>query len=141
MSITLQGLDHVVLRVTNPDQAVAFYCNALGCHIERRQDDIGLIQLRAGNSLIDLVPVDSPLGRKGGPAAGSEGHNMDHFCLQVQPFDEAAIRAHLAAHGVTAGPLEERYGAQGLGPSIYLQDPDGNTVELKGPPTQPARSV
>ena len=134
-NINLRGLDHIVLRIVNLDAALAFYCEALGCSVERRNDKLGLIQLRAGNALIDLVPVDGPLGQKGGAAAGSEGRNMDHFCLQVQPFDGAAIQAQLAAHGISAGPVETRYGAQGTGPSIYIQDPDGNTVELKGPAT------
>ena len=136
MSLTIKGLDHIVLRVSDLDRALVFYCDALGCHEERRLDELGLIQLRAGQSLIDLVPVASPLGEKGGAAPGPEGRNMDHFCLQVRPFDETAIRAHLKAHGIVAGPTETRYGAEGSGPSIYIQDPDGNTVELKGPPTE-----
>ena len=132
--IALQGLDHLVLRVVDLDAMLAFYVGVLGCNIERRQDEIGLVQLRAGRSLIDLVPVDGKLGRMGGAAPGAEGRNMDHFCLRVEPFDVAAIRAHLAAHGVDAGPTESRYGAEGEGPSIYLSDPEGNVVELKGPP-------
>lgn len=132
--IALQGLDHLVLRVVDLDAMLAFYVGVLGCNIERRQDEIGLVQLRAGRSLIDLVPVDGKLGRMGGAAPGAEGRNMDHFCLRVEPFDAAAIRAHLAAHGVDAGPTESRYGAEGEGPSIYLSDPEGNVVELKGPP-------
>ena len=136
MSLRISGLDHVVLRVRDLDRALAFYRDALGCREERRLDELGLIQLRAGTSLIDLVPVASPLGQKGGVAPGTEGHNMDHFCVRVQPFDEATIRAHLSAHGIESGPTETRYGAEGSGPSIYIQDPDGNTVELKGPPTE-----
>src|SRR5690606_33551838 len=101
---------------------------------ERRQDDIGLVQLRAGSALIDLVPVDSRLGRTGGAAPGAEGRNLDHFCLRVEPFDEAVIRGTLARHGYTAGPVEQRYGARGEGPSIYASDPEGNVVEFKGPP-------
>ena len=101
--------------------------------MERRQDEIGLIQLRAGSSIIDLVPVDGKLGKAGGAAPGSEGKNLDHFCLRVEPFDEQGIRHHLLRHGVEAGPVVSRYGAQGEGPSIYLTDPDGNVVELKGP--------
>lgn len=130
----LRGIDHLVLRVIDLDAMLRFYVDVLGCRIERRQDEIGLVQLRAGGSLIDLVPVDGKLGRMGGAAPGSEGRNMDHFCLRVEPFDAGAIRAHLAAHGVGAGPTESRYGAEGEGPSIYLADPEGNVVELKGPP-------
>ena len=127
-------LDHLVLRVRSLDPMLAFYCDALGCSIERRQDEIGLVQLRAGAALIDLVPVDSKLGRAGGEAPGQQAHNLDHFCLRVEPFDEAQIRRQLAAHGIEAGPVEQRYGAEGEGPSIYLEDPEGNVVELKGPP-------
>ena len=102
--------------------------------MERRADDLGLVQLRAGRSLIDLVPVDSPLGRAGGAPPGRGGRNVDHFCLRVEPFDETAIRRHLASHGVDAGSTESRYGAEGQGPSIYISDPEENVVELKGPP-------
>ena len=132
--IPIQDIDHLVLRVVNLDRMLAFYRDALGCPVEKRQDDIGLVQLRAGRSLIDLVPHSGKLGKAGGAAPGKEGRNLDHFCLRVDPFDEAAIRAQLAAHGVEAGAVESRYGAQGTGPSIYVTDPEGNVVELKGPP-------
>jgi catechol 2,3-dioxygenase-like lactoylglutathione lyase family enzyme len=132
--IRIGAIDHVVLRAQNLEAMIAFYCTVLGCQVERRQDEIGLVQLRAGSSLIDLVSIDGKLGKAGGAAPGLEGRNMDHFCLRVEPFDEPAIRRHLLACGVQAGPLASRYGAQGEGPSIYLQDPEHNTVELKGPP-------
>ena len=131
--IPVVGLDHVVLRVRDLDAMLAFYRDTLGCAVERELD-VGLVQLRAGASLIDLVPVESELGRKGGGPPGEEARNMDHFCVQVEPFDEAAIRAALARRGYRAGPVEARYGARGDGPSIYVEDPEGNTVELKGPP-------
>lgn len=133
--IPIREIDHVVLRVVRLDAMLDFYVQGLGCRIERRRDDIGLIQLRAGSSMIDLVPVDQPIGRAGGAAPAQEGRNMDHFCLRVEPFDAQAIRDHLARHGYRAGPVEPRFGAQGEGPSMYLTDPDGNVVELKGPPT------
>jgi catechol 2,3-dioxygenase-like lactoylglutathione lyase family enzyme len=133
--ICIREIDHIVLRVVDLDAMLAFYCGALGCPVEKRQDEIGLVQLRAGSSLIDLVPLDGKLGRMGGAAPGREGRNMDHFCLRVEPFDAAAINAHLAAHGVEAGAVESRYGAEGEGPSIYVTDPEGNVVELKGPPS------
>jgi glyoxylase I family protein len=132
--IGIRHIDHLVLRVRDLDAMVAWYGRVLGCHVERRQDEIGLVQLRAGSALIDLVPVDGKLGRAGGAAPGAEGRNLDHFCFRVDPFDEPAIRSHLAASGVSAGATESRYGAEGEGPSIYLQDPEGNTIELKGPP-------
>jgi glyoxylase I family protein len=134
--IHIRDIDHIVLRVVDLERMLRFYRDALGCAVERRQDAIGLVQLRAGRSMVDLVPVDGKLGRAGGAAPGKEGRNVDHVCFRVEPFDEAAIRAHLAAHGVEAGPLESRYGAEGEGPSIYLGDPEGNVVELKGPPTR-----
>ena len=131
---SILDIDHLVLRVVHLDKMLHFYCDALGCIVERRQEAIGLVQLRAGRSLIDLVTIDSKLGRAGGAAPGPEGRNMDHFCLRVEPFDGAAIRSQLAQHGYAAGAVESRYGAQGEGPSIYLRDPEGNGVELKGPP-------
>ena len=133
-AFTVQGIDHVVLRVVDVEGVIRFYQDVLGCAVERRKDDLGLIQLRAGCSLIDLVDVNGELGQKGGAAPGAEARNMDHFCLRIDPFDEAQIRAHLRAHGVEAGELATRYGAEGDGPSLYIQDPEGNTVELKGPP-------
>ena len=130
--IQINAIDHVVLRVKDLAAALAFYRDALGLVIER-QLDIGLVQLRAGASLIDLIPVSSRLGSAGGPPAGQSGHNMDHFALELEQFDAAAIHAHLEAHGIEHGAAADRYGAKGSGPSIYLKDPDGNTVELKGP--------
>lgn len=135
--LSIRDIDHVVLRVVDLPAMLAFYCDVLGCVVERRVDDLGLVQLRAGRSLIDLVPVDSPLGRVGGAPPGRGGRNMDHFCVRVEPFDERAIRRHLASHGVDAGPTEARYGAEGQGPSIYISDPEENVVELKGPPGPP----
>jgi glyoxylase I family protein len=132
--IRLREIDHLVLRVADLERMLAFYCGALGCTVERRVDSLGLVQLRAGRSILDLVPVDGELGRAGGAAPGPEGRNLDHFCLRVEPFDEAEIRRDLAAHGIEAGPVATRYGAEGSGPSIYLSDPEGNVVELKGPP-------
>lgn len=133
--IAIREIDHIVLRVVDLARMQAFYGDVLGCREVRRQDEIGLVQLRAGSAMLDLIPIDGKLGAAGGAAPGPEGRNVDHFCFRVEPFDEAAIRAHLAAHGIDAGPAASRFGAEGEGPSIYLQDPEGNTIELKGPPT------
>lgn len=138
--IHIRGLDHVVLRVVSLEPMLRFYCDILGCVVERRVDDIGLVQLRAGQSLIDLVPVDGKLGRAGGSPPGEGGRNMDHFCLRVDGFDGERIRAHLARQGVACGDVSSRYGADGQGPSIYLDDPEGNQVELKGEPCPQGRS-
>jgi len=131
--IHIREIDHVVLRVVDLQRMLAFYCGVLGCTIERKEDSVGLVQLRAGSSLIDLVPVSGLLGKAGGAAPGTEGRNLDHFCVRVEPFDEAAIRRHLRAHGVEAGELATRNGAEGEGPSIYVSDPEGTVIELKGP--------
>jgi catechol 2,3-dioxygenase-like lactoylglutathione lyase family enzyme len=129
------GLDHVVLRVRDLEQSLAFYTGALDGVVERSSEALGLYQVRLGRSLVDLVPVDGPLGRGGGPAAGETGRNLDHFCVRIEPFNAAELLAHLAAHGVVAlGEPGPRYGADGTGPSLYVRDPDGNVVELKGPP-------
>ena len=130
----IKHIDHIVLRVKDVEASIAFYAHVLGCPLEKTQADIGLYQLRAGGSLIDLVSLDGELGRTGGKAPGKEGRNLHHFCLRVDPFDEAAISAHLGSHGVTCDAAHRRYGAEGYGLSLHVTDPDGNIVELKGPP-------
>lgn len=129
----LRGLDHVVLRVLDLDRMRGFYCDVLGCVVEREQPELGLTQLRAGRSLIDLVTVDGKLGRAGGPPPARSGHNVDHVCLSITEYDEAALRAFLVHHGTAIGEAGSRYGADGEGPSLYVTDPEGNGVELKGP--------
>jgi len=131
---SLRRLDHLVLRIADLDASLAFYCGVLGCTVERRQEAIGLTQLRAGRSLIDLVPLDGKLGAAGGAGPGAQGRNVDHFCLRIDPFDARAITAYLRDNGLSPGEVAPRFGADGKGPSIYLNDPDGNTIELKGPP-------
>jgi catechol 2,3-dioxygenase-like lactoylglutathione lyase family enzyme len=135
-AIRVRGIDHVVVRVSDCAKALHFYCDVLGCAVERRIDEIGLIQLRAGSSLIDLVDVAAPLGMAGGAAPGTEGRNMDHFAIELVEFDESALRRHLEAHGIAPGDVAQRYGARGTGPSMYIRDPEGNVVELKGPPDE-----
>jgi catechol 2,3-dioxygenase-like lactoylglutathione lyase family enzyme len=137
--IAIRDIDHLVLRTVDAERMIDFYCNVLGCSIERRRDDIGLIQLRAGRCMLDLVPVDGELGRAGGAAPAQEGRNLDHLCFRLESFDEAGIRRELEAAGIRTSPAASRYGAEGEGPSIYVTDPEGNTVELKGPPWQPGQ--
>jgi catechol 2,3-dioxygenase-like lactoylglutathione lyase family enzyme len=130
----VQRIDHVVLRVGDLDRSEAFYRELLGCEVARRRDDLGLRHLRAGASMIDLVSVDGKLGSRGGAAPGADARNVDHLCLRIEPFDEAAILDHLAAHGIAPhAPASETFGAEGEGPSLYFDDHDGNTIELKGP--------
>jgi catechol 2,3-dioxygenase-like lactoylglutathione lyase family enzyme len=133
-AIEVRGLDHVVLRVADLTRSLRFYVELLGCSEERRSDALGLVQLRAGASLIDLIAVDSPLGKLGGPAAGAQARNVDHIALQLAHFDAARITGQLTAFGVEPGEVAQRYGSLGMGPSMYVRDPDGNVVELKGPP-------
>jgi catechol 2,3-dioxygenase-like lactoylglutathione lyase family enzyme len=132
--LTIRGIDHLVLRTADVQRLVRFYVDVLGCTVEREQPAFGLTQLRAGSGLIDLVSLDGPIGQAGGAGPGAEGRNLDHFCLRIDPFDVDAIFMHLNIHRVNSSPVEQRFGAEGSGPSIYVKDPDGNTVELKGPP-------
>ena len=129
----VQHIDHVVLRVKDMERSVDFYTQVLGCAIKKRNEQYAMIHLGAGSSMIDLVDINGPLGSLGGGAPGKERRNVDHFCLRVEPFDEQAILAHLQAFGIVADKAVTRYGADGVGLSIYCFDPDGNQVELKGP--------
>ena len=130
--IHIKSIDHIVLRTQCLEDMIRFYCDVLGCTLERQLDPaVGLVQLRAGDALIDLVNLDSELGRAGGGPAGTTENNLDHFCLQLENASEEEIREHLAKHGIEVGEFQRRYGAQGLGQSVYINDPEGNTVELR----------
>jgi glyoxylase I family protein len=130
----VQRIDHVVLRVRDVERSVRFYTDVLGLAVERRRDDLGLVHLRAGASMIDLVSLDGQLGARGGAGPGDEGRNLDHLCLRIEPFDADAILAHLRASGFAPdGEVHRNFGAEGEGPSLYFVDPDGNAIELKGP--------
>lgn len=126
------GIDHIVIRVADMARAVAFWRDGLGCTVEKVQEQYGLVHLRAGTALIDLIDIAGSLGREGGRGPGLEGRNLDHVCLRVEPFDPAAIRAHLAAMGIAVEDPKRRFGAEGYGLSLYLADPEGNRIELKG---------
>jgi catechol 2,3-dioxygenase-like lactoylglutathione lyase family enzyme len=132
--VQVLGLDHVVLRVTDIDASIAWYERVLGSKVERQLTRLGLYQLRVGDALIDLVPVNSQAGRPGGGAPGKTKRNMDHLAVRLASFDAGQILDHLRDHGIEPGEVQRRYGALGHGPSIYISDPDGNTIELKGPP-------
>ncbi len=130
----IQRIDHVVLRVQDLPRALRFYRDVLGCTVARERPSLGMVHLQAGASMIDLVDIAGPLGAPGGPAAGARGRNLEHLCLRVEPFDVEHLRAHLQMHGVAlTGKPESNFGAEGEGLSVYLHDPDGNGVELKGP--------
>lgn len=129
--IEVQSIDHVVLRTTNLAAMLRFYCDVLNCPVERELKDLGLIQLRAGDALIDIVPVDSELGKLGGKAPSQDGRNMDHLCLRIGQVSESELSDYLIGHGIAVEEFAERYGAQGHGRSLYIEDPERNTVELK----------
>ena len=131
--ISIREIDHLVLRVRDIDAMRRFYCDVLGAAHVAYRPEFGMSHLRAGASMIDLVAVGGKLGQAGGAPPGREGRNLDHLCLRVEPFDQDAIVAHLKRHGVEIGEVRKRYGAEGNGVSIYVSDPEGNTVELKGP--------
>jgi glyoxylase I family protein len=132
---TVLNIDHLVFRVTDLERSIAFYEEVLGCKVVKRRDDLGLIHLRAGRSMIDLVSIDGRLGQRGGDAPGAGARNVDHLCLRIEPFEEQSLIRHLAMHDVEpTGTVSNNFGAEGFGPSLYIYDPDGNLVELKGPP-------
>ncbi len=128
----LLGLDHVVLLVDDMEAARAFYTDVIGCTVDRALPEYGMLQLRAGAALIDLVAFTTPEGVWAKPDVAG-GRNMDHVALATGPWKPDALRDHLAAHRVEIVEEGERYGARGDGYSIYVRDPSGNTVELKGP--------
>lgn len=130
--INITHIDHVVIRVTDIERMLGFYRDVLGCKLERGPGDGGLAQLRAGLSLIDLVDANGELGKQGGEPPDHAAPNMDHVCFQVSPWDAAMITQQLEQHAVEVGKVVSRYGASGMGPSLYITDPEGNTVELKG---------
>jgi glyoxylase I family protein len=132
---SVQRIDHVVFRVRDLRTSIDFYRTVLGCDVVRQREHLGLAHLRAGASMIDLVSVDGQLGASGGAAPGKEARNVDHLCLRIEPFHEADLVRHLNQHGITPlGNAEINFGAEGDGLSLYFCDPDGNVIELKGPP-------
>lgn len=127
-----KSIDHIVLRTDRYQELIAFYCNVMGCSLEREtSDEFGITQLRAGNALIDIVDVAGKMGKPGGEAPDEKGNNLDHFCLQIEPFEEHELKAYLDERGVEHGEFQDRYGAQGMGRSIYLRDIVGNNIELR----------
>ena len=130
--LEIQAIDHVVLRTSKMPAMLVFYRDFLGCPLERELDPaVGLVQLRAGSGLIDLVPVDSELGKLGGGPPRQDGRNVDHVCLRIAAMDEQRLLALLDEAGIEHSEFAERYGAEGFGRSLYINDPEGNVVELK----------
>jgi glyoxylase I family protein len=131
--IRIKQLDHLVIRARNLEALVDFYCNVIGCSLDQRVDELGLVHLRAGSSMIDLISVDGKLGMMGGAPPAADGHNLDHLCLRLEDFQLDELVAHLRRQGVEPSEPYRNYGAEGYGPSIYFKDPEGNTIEFKGP--------
>lgn len=127
---TIHGLDHVVLLVDDMGAAQAFYGGVLGCSVENALPDHGMAQLRAGAALIDLVDIGGEKGAWARPDVAG-GRNVDHVALDTGDWDEAAMRAHLAAHNIAIEEEGIRTGAKGDGLSFYIRDPAGNQIELK----------
>ncbi len=131
---SVKRLDHLVLRVRDIARSLQFYQQVLGCTVARDRPDLGLVHLRLGESMVDLISLDGPLGVRGGAGLALDNHNLDHFCLRIDPFDETSLLAFLAQQQVEVlAPASINYGAEGEGWSVYIRDPDGNVIELKGP--------
>lgn len=131
---SVERIDHVVFRVRDLSESIEFYRAVLGCEVVRKREHLGLVHLRAGASMIDLVSVDGRLGQRGGPAPAAVARNVDHLCLRIEPFNESDLVLHLESHGLAPlGKAEVNFGAEGEGLSVCFQDPDGNVIELKGP--------
>lgn len=131
-SIKVAELDHVVLRCTDQKRMLDFYTGILGLSEERRIEQIGLIQLRAGHSMIDLVPAPGAIEEK--------SRNVDHVCLGIEADDMSQIARLLRDNSVEViGEPAMRYGARGMGLSVYIRDPEGNVIELKQMPIPSAR--
>jgi glyoxylase I family protein len=117
-------IDHVVLRCRDQNRAYDFYTRVLGLTEERRIEQIGLIQLRAGRSMVDLVPASDP--------RVESGLNVDHVCIGIEARDMNEVAAYLRTESVEViGEPAMRYGAHGSGLSLYVRDPEGNVIELK----------
>src|SRR5262245_18132304 len=121
--LAVAELDHVVLRCRNLERTLNFYTQILGLKEERRLEQLGLVQLRAGRSMIDLIPAHAP--------RDEQALNVDHHCLGIEANDMNAAVAYLRDCGVeVVGEPVDRYGARGTGKSVYIKDSEGNLIEL-----------
>ena len=129
----LEGIDHVVLLVDDMAAARAFYLEVIGCTIDNALPRYGMLQLRAGAALLDLVDISGEPGAWARPPVEG-GRNMDHVCIATGAWDEDEMRAWLAARGVPIIEEGVNNGARGESLSFYVRDPAGNVIELTGPP-------
>jgi glyoxylase I family protein len=116
-------------------EAVEFYSGVLGCSIESELPEFAMVQLRAGSGLIDLVDVLAGPGKCALPKV-TGGRNLDHLCIAIAKCDEQSLRRHLADHRVEIIEEGVHKGARGDSLSIYVKDPSGKFIELKGPPPE-----
>jgi glyoxylase I family protein len=124
--LEIDGIDHVVLQVTNVERSLQFYVGVLGMSLERVIEDLGIYQVRCGRNLIDLVALPP-----GSVLAEKSQRGLDHVCLHVRG-DMTRIFEYLKENDVELGsPLRELYGATGFGTSVYVFDPDRHMIELK----------
>jgi catechol 2,3-dioxygenase-like lactoylglutathione lyase family enzyme len=130
----LEGIDHVLLLVSDLAPALEFYRDVLGCRVADELPEYGMVQLRAGTALIDLVDIGARAGQWARPDVRG-GRNLDHLCIAISSHDEQALRQHLAAHSIEIVEEGVHGGARGESLSLYIRDPSGNTIELKGPPS------
>jgi glyoxylase I family protein len=126
----LRAIDHVVLIVDGLEDAVKWYAEVVGATEEKSLRQFGMVQLRAGASMIDLVDAGSEPGEWARPPVDG-GRNMDHLCLEIGPVTKAAMDAHLASHGLEVEEEGLRGGAKGEGYSWYIRDPWDHQIELK----------
>ena len=133
---SLVGIDHVVFLVDDMAKALQFYGEVLGCQPGYTYPRLGMEQVWCGNALIVLWDTTHP-GAAGAVPPVVGGRNVDHVCIALSPFDEDELIGHLNAHNVTIDRTAFHGGARGMGSSIYIFDPFGNKLELKGPPVYP----
>lgn len=133
---SLVGLDHVVFLVDDMPKALKFYSDVLGCQPGYSYPALGMEQVWCGNSLIVLWDTTHPGAASAVPPVAG-GRNVDHVCINLSPVDQHALVAHLNAHQVKIDRIAFHGGARGMGNSVYVFDPFGNKLELKGPPVYP----
>ena len=118
----VKDFDHLVLNVQDMERALEFYCGLLGL------EPVRVDEWRAGKAPFPSVRITPTtiidfVSRPRGES------NVDHICLVVDPLDWQQV-IDSGTFTVLEGPVD-RYGARGDAQSIYVQDPDGNTVELR----------
>jgi catechol 2,3-dioxygenase-like lactoylglutathione lyase family enzyme len=118
--VSVKGLDHVVFNSTDIERSLEWYRDVLGLEAMNvdawRRGDVFFPSVRVNEqTIIDLFPAER------------SGENVNHICLEIADTDLDA----LAAEFPDSHRVDGNFGAQGYGASLYVRDPDGNTVELK----------